>query len=358
MNLINRLILFVGKELRASHGACLFRPKFYSGLSRRSEQIFDRTRNDAHNYLSDWSRLKIKCNGQYRIILDDKFVFDRAFGGMLRLPEIYGTIVEGRYASQRASGISSRKPQDSFDELLVKEGTLVVKTVRGHSGRTVWILRASEGGSYSVNGHEEARHDFWERMKAMSVPLIVTRFARTGGFASAFYPDSSNTIRIITIHDQEGPFVAGAVQRIGNRKSRPLDDFIQGGLSAWIFDDGTLSSAATYSAERGVEWFSNHPETGQRIEGVTVPDWNSMTEEILDAARAFPILPIIGWDIMQTDEGMVVIEGNNVPGLHSMQVHQPFLKKPRVRRFFEREGIIRSGEVTSELETPQTRQAF
>lgn len=53
-----------------------------------------------------------------------------------------------------------------------------------------------------------------------------------------------------------------------------------------------------------------------------------------------PYIKYVGWDIVITDDDIVAIEGNNHPALKVIQLHEPFLKDPRVRKFYKHYGII------------------
>jgi hypothetical protein len=48
----------------------------------------------------------------------------------------------------------------------------------------------------------------------------------------------------------------------------------------------------------------------------------------------------VGWDVMVTDDGFQVIEGNKFSDVQVLQVHRPLPDDRRVRDFY-RHGIIR-----------------
>jgi hypothetical protein len=70
-----------------------------------------------------------------------------------------------------------------------------------------------------------------------------------------------------------------------------------------------------------------------------VPDWPAIRDLALRAARSFPESPFIGWDLVVTPDGPVVLEANTPPGVNVWQVHGPLLRDPRVRRFFAAHGM-------------------
>ena len=89
-----------------------------------------------------------------------------------------------------------------------------------------------------------------------------------------------------------------------------------------------------------MEWHDTHPETGAPIRGVRLPCWKETTEDILRLSARLPFIPFLGWDVVLTAEGYQVLELNPGSGFFLFQIHQPPLKDPRIRRFFEAHGIV------------------
>ena len=176
---------------------------------------------------------------------------------------------------------------------------------------------------------------------------VATEFVTQAEHGARLYPDTTNTIRLITFWDAERAesFIARVVQRIGTSRSFPVDNFKAsgkgGGLNALINrDSGELGQAATIDAEGHITWYSEHPESHAPIQGVVVPDWTQLRESILRYANTFAFFPCIGWDIVPTHSGFTIIEGNATPGMPIMQVHGPMLTDPRIRRFYKYHGVI------------------
>jgi len=53
-----------------------------------------------------------------------------------------------------------------------------------------------------------------------------------------------------------------------------------------------------------------HPTSGVRIKGFQMPEWDALKEMLTTAARQFPTIRYIGWDVVHTDRGWCIIEGN------------------------------------------------
>ena len=114
-----------------------------------------------------------------------------------------------------------------------------------------------------------------------------------------------------------------------------------GGVSALVeSDNGELRQGAMVDAQGNVSWHSRHPESHAKIEGTVVPAWNKIHKSLLNYANKLAYIPCIGWDIVPTDAGFTIIEGNPNPGLPLMQIHGPMLTDPRVRQFYKNHALI------------------
>jgi hypothetical protein len=117
---------------------------------------------------------------------------------------------------------------------------------------------------------------------------------------------------------------------------------VRGGLVADVDrETGALGSAVRYLGAEQLVRYETHPDTGATIADTTIPGWPAVREQLLEMAATFSHAPYIGWDVIVTGEGeFTVIEGNNCSGVRVFQVHRPLLDDSRVRRFYERHGIV------------------
>lgn len=71
-----------------------------------------------------------------------------------------------------------------------------------------------------------------------------------------------------------------------------------------------------------------------------MPRWQRVRTELLALARRASFLPYVGWDVVVTDSAFTILEGNKYSDVDLLQVHEPLLRDPRVRAFYERHGIV------------------
>ena len=309
-----------------------------AGFVPSSYTIYGLDRNDPQEYLSDRDRhftwmINVPAAG----LLNDKL----AFFFMMRhigapTPAIRAVVRDGRVCPLDASG-----EIDSVARLrtyLDASGRVVLKPIRGAGGGNVLILE-SAAGTYRANLREEP----WEAIERRLVALddyLVSDFVDQAAYAREIFAETTNTIRVLTMHGPAKPFIAGAVHRFGRTSSLPVDNWTRGGLSARIDErTGALGVAAGLDARGGVVWHEWHPDSGAAIAGTEIPGWKAIRDGVLAAARRTAFLPYVAWDLVATDSGFQLIEGNSSPDVRTLQVHEPLLRSSRTRAFYASHGI-------------------
>ena len=285
-------------------------------------------------YVGDFERLmKRRINGEYGCFLDDKLLFNQAFSSFFRCPLNYGLIESGRFSPLSAAfgAVSSDKPLSDPN----LPGRFVLKRASGGGGKNIYLVVKETSNTFLVNGIVKTVAQLSAAISESA--YLATELLTQGEYTHKLYPHSINTVRVVTMRDEQGPFVAFAVQRIGRECSRPTDNLNRGGMAAAVdIDSGVLGDAKHYESFRKPESYSVHPETGAKIAGQCVPQWVAIKKQLLDAMRALPALHYVGWDVVVQDDGFLVLEGNSYPGVQVAQLHYPLKSNPRIKAFFER----------------------
>lgn len=315
------------------------------GFLSRSAALYEFERYGYDDYLTDYQRyVKTRgINGRFGYALDNKLL---TYGVLSRfserLPELHGLVEDGVFRSVSLDG--KRGPTRPVVEWVADRPvgeTVVLKWVLGGGGHSVLVLTRTDEG-YRLNGEEISRAELGGRLADLD-EYIVTGFSEQAAYADTIYPEATNTVRAVTMWDPatDEPFLARAVHRIGTDKTKPMDNWSQGGISALIdLETGVLGSGAHYPTEGDLERHETHPDTGAQIAGVEVPGWAAVREELLSIADSVPYLPYVGWDLVVTGEGeFEIIEANNYPGMKSLQVHGPLCADERVERFYREQGV-------------------
>jgi hypothetical protein len=82
-----------------------------------------------------------------------------------------------------------------------------------------------------------------------------------------------------------------------------------------------------------------HPDTGARIRGAIVPDWQGVRSAMLGLAGLLPYPGLIGWDVALMPAGIVIVEANTSPGLDIHQCHGSLKQTAEQRGFWAEMGM-------------------
>ena len=135
---------------------------------------------------------------------------------------------------------------------------------------------------------------------------------------NAVNPYALNTMRLSTLIGDDGkPYIFCMLPKFGLEKRivdvrgmhSPID--IDTGIITQKFHSGNVTTDITYDT---------HPTTGAVLKDFEVPLFKEATEMILEAAMEVPELRYVGWDVAVTNEGPVIIEGNNYTSYEYMQL--------------------------------------
>ncbi len=297
--------------------------------------------NDPSQYLSDYAhyvRTPFINYGRSSLLLDDKLYFYYMMNSVsARTPAIYGIVDEDRVMWIDPPPALEGAPDATA--LLKAEGELVLKPIVGGSGIGISFV-SWRGGGLEING-EAADEAAYQRLLAPST--LISERVHQAEYAERISPYATNTLRIVTMwdHELDEPFIAAAVHRFGTSTSKSVDNWRSGGISADLdIETGEMGPALAFPHSGRLEWLEAHPETGVRIQSVKVPGWADIRAEMLRIAGALSHIVYIGWDVVVTDEGPSIIEGNAFPSPNVVQAHRPLLADERVREFYRHHGII------------------
>ena len=204
-------------------------------------------------------------------------------------------------------------------ELLREKKQLFIKPFGVGKGEGVNIL-AFDGCEYYIDTVKCSEKDLIRFFEGRN-DWFISEAMKQHEYADKIYDKTVNTIRIITLRDiSTGEFkVFFAVQRIGTSDTIPVDNGSKGGLVSKIdLETGVLSEARCLHNKNV---YKCHPDSGAPIEGVFVPEWGRIKEEILVLANRMPYLQFIAWDVLITEQGeMSIIEGNSSSGVNIIQL--------------------------------------
>lgn len=339
---------FLRKEFRWEAPLSERRPLWWrKGFLSRSVTLYDLEHNDPSEYVTDvqrYTRTKRMVHTALQEILDNKFAFFllvNQLGLKSDVVPLLGLYVRGAvHIFPNDDRVSLQK---FLQTRLEVNQRVFVKPLRGAEGRLVRAITRTKNG-YRMNGEDVTVAEIRAWIEEQKKPMLFERGIVQHEAQAALNPNATNTLRLLTLPDvsnNKEPFIAVAVQRIGTAQSNHVDNWTQGGLSAKIdLETGRLSRAGKLPDGRKQKWFSTHPDTGSQIEGAQVPYWDEVRTLITEAARRLTFMEYIGWDVIISPTGPVILEANINSGMNVLQVHGPLLKDPRVHAYFAKRGVI------------------
>jgi hypothetical protein len=324
--------------LGASWGA---RRALLKGFKPTSYALYGLAHHDPHDYLPDTAfRSAADLNGPLAVeLLHDKRRFFEVLSGEVSIPRVVAEVVHGRL--EPVAEASCRSPEGLLAYLRA-QGDAVFKPRRGQQGRGVFSVGVS-GGEVIWDGTRLPLERLAEALGALD-GYLITEKVHHAPYADAF-PHAVNSARVMVVQDQDlglAPFAPVAVQRFGAAGTGVTDNAARGGLYAHIHPlTGELSAAVRLATSFGETnaTFDRHPDTGAPIRGVRVPEWPAVQRGLLELSRRHPAFRFIGWDVVVTEMGFSVLEGNVAPSL-AVQVFYPYLKDPRLKALFRARGIV------------------
>ena len=306
------------------------------GFYSKRTHIYDFKKWKHSDFISDLEAIKLSyINDPYRKLLRNKLVFANYFRNYFRTPQVYYLIIN--------SSIKSVNPQmkeetfEGFIKLFFEKRKLILKPNLGSRGIGIYLLEL-EGEKFLVNKKETTKPELQKFVSSLTGHIVV-EFIEQCDFTKRIFPMSTNTLRIHTFFDPtfNKVLIKLPYLRMGTSKTVPVDNLARGGLFSMVdIKSGILDDAIEVFTTGSIRKIKNHPETKIRVSGSVVPHWDEIKECILNTGSVIsPLIKIVGWDIVITDDGFIVLEGNNEPDLGQQGMENPLAKDEDILRFLK-----------------------
>lgn len=286
-------------------------------------------------YISEYHRWKTRSiNGRYNIVLDDKLIFLEVFDKHVNVPQNLAWINNNKAYDFKGKLYSD----DDLIDLLNKYKKVIVKPViRGGGGKGISLI--TKANDLIQLDYKQTHLQSVIKFLRTKQDSIITEYVEQHPYSSKLYDKTVNTIRIITIFDNEigEAKVIAAIHRIGTKDTIPVDNASKGGIVTEInINSGILGIGKTYFSNTAYKY---HPDSNNEIEGIQIPNWTSLKGEIKNVANIFPYIKFIAWDIVITKNGFSVLEGNASTSLDLFQLWNG-ARYTELGRFYTKFGII------------------
>ncbi|MDY3006753.1 sugar-transfer associated ATP-grasp domain-containing protein [Anaerococcus porci] len=258
---------------------------FGSGINDYFQyNFFKRSYKDREKFIvgRKWLKIINKCNGSTKIdLFDDKLKFNYKFKDYLRRDWL--DVDKSNF--------------DDFNNFVKKHKTFFLKKNVGSGGN---------GISKYYSKDIEDSSGFYDNLKGENYILEESIIQLKS--LKEFNPSSVNTIRVVTIRNNEKIYIMDCVLRMGNG-DRSTDNFHQHGLAMKV--DPKTGEVVTEAIDKSNNRYVEHPKSHKKLLGYKIPYWSNVIDTVNKAALEIENVRYVGWDVAILENGQAsIIEGN------------------------------------------------
>lgn len=221
----------------------------------------------------------------YRHLFHDKVAFDRTFADYLK----------------REWMVIDSGNADEVRAFALRHGTIVTKEPIGQAGTGVHRYVADE-----VDDWDAFHRGLFERGEILIEEVIAQH-----PDLAAVCPGTVNTTRVTAFFDGEQTHVLAMAQKFG--RGEVSDQMTFGGFYTMLDESGHAVGPG-YDSHGHVH--ERHPDSGFRIADFQLPMIDEVYAFVDEIARVVPKVRYVGWDIVVTPTGPVLVEGNWGAGVY------------------------------------------
>ena len=220
----------------------------------------------------------------------------------------------------------------------------MIKLNASGGGNGIHVISYRDG-TFFVDSCEMSENDLLSYIMS-SNDAILSEYVYQGEWGNRLFEKTVNTTRVVVAREKKDTEykIYAAVQRIGTNQSYPVDNGDAGGLVAEIdIETGVLNLAAPYVNKNGekIVFIDKHPDTGNQIAGMKIPNWKSIKELLIKIAYKYPYINFFAWDIVVLDNGSVcALEVNASSGLKLFQLHRG-IRSNELGKLYKSYGVIK-----------------
>lgn len=235
-------------------------------------------------------------NQKYICLLNDKLVFNKYFN---------------KYIKRNYINLSVSTFED-FKKFISKKEVVFAKTPIGEGGHGVEKI--------VLNNFDNKEKLFNDLIKKGEI--LVEDAIKQSKEANKLNPNVVNSLRVITLYNKGEVYILNTAYRVNQDKSDVIgctDDLyfslgIDGKINSNVIDDyGNV--------------YEVHPLTKEKFSDIKIEGVKEAFKMCIEAAKEIPQIRYVGWDVAFTDNGPLIVEGNEYPGYGLIQHYKLHDKK-------------------------------
>lgn len=239
-----------------------------------------------------------------RKIFEDKIAFNRRFSEFLG----------------REWLVVTESNADEVRSFVEAQGTVIAKIPVSHMGLGVRRYQAADVADWAA----------FHRDLLSKGEILLEEVITQHSDLSAVCPGTVNTTRITAFFDGSDVHTLAVAQKFG--RGEVSDQMSYGGFYTMLDPDSGHAMSAGYDSHAHVH--ETHPDSGFRIADFQLPLFDDAIALIDRAARVVPEVQYAGWDVVVTEKGPVLVEGNWGAGVYENKPSVSGIRtghKPRYR---------------------------
>ena len=264
----------------------------------------------------------------YTLFMRDKDCFEllmqRIFGNSDKFVRSYGIFMNKKlYANQSDGNRIEISQEDLIKHFEGKR--IVIKETYGASGKEVLVV-SMKNGMIEDDGKRMSVNDYLLSISKSNSFFLIQDYIVQHPFMMNLNTSSVNTLRILTYNTGKQVYVANAVVRFGKSGSK-IDNCDLGGNLVGTGTDGKLLGDKFN--------FLDKTRESNPFQGETIPFFAQAVELARTAHLFIPQVFTIGWDLILTENGPKILEGNDGWEPYVSQMPQGFAQRKNWNAFLK-----------------------
>lgn len=191
---------------------------------------------------------------------------------------------------------------------LRKHSKFIVKPIGDYGGNGIVIL------DLSTNSAQE-KIDKCHELNLLSGNYICEELIEQKGILNKIHPQSVNTLRVVSLYDEDRSSAKLLSSFFRTGCDGAVTDNLKAGGILWHVDH--IDGVVLWGTKKSGNYCTQHPNSDIDMSGFVIPRYHEAVSMCLEAHKKLKEVPLIGWDVVISDDFISLIEGNAGPGFHN-----------------------------------------